>query len=73
LLTAVVIGFVWRGMKDTAPASNYRSANDVHLPALSSTPDPSTTPGAEGGPPDPKAVKASEDAADAAASSAASR
>lgn len=34
---------------------------------VATAPDPSTAPGADGGPPDPQVVSASEDAADAAA------
>ena len=73
LMAVVLIGvLVWNQMSRTAQARTVGTSADTLAPELvSSQPDPSTAPGAEGGPPDPKIVSASADAADAAASAAA--
>lgn len=74
LMAVVLIGvLVWNQMSRTAQARTVGTSADTLVRSLvSSEPDSSTAPGAEGGPPDPQAVIASEDAADAAAANAAS-
>jgi len=70
---AVLIGafFFWIRSPRSAPSVSAESSLIVPIAAAESrAPDPSTAPGAEGGPPNATVVKASEDAADAAAAAA---
>ena len=73
LMAVVLLGvLVWNQMSRTVQAPIAGTSVDTLVRSLvSSELDPSTAPGAEGGPPDPQAVIASEDAADAAAANAA--